>query len=430
MQLTEIKKRIPAIPRRHRPLGEIGGYRLITAPRNKKDPNDEQEYHHWLVDKDGKTLEYSGDYKDIASWRNKYKQMAAKVVKEDWGSSDWYPIMQAMKKAVDGGTSIEDAALDQAHSYYEDMGYETPEDAAERIIQMYKLRDSKGYIKEAILEEGYDERVKATVDHLVKTLDGHNPTKADILSALHDYAAASEHNHAAEHNRMVMWGLRPGSMMANGIPDYNGSTQARNEFIRDVLAGLKGRLKVARVNMQTGAKRTPKPSLEEIYHKAIDIIGDTFPDGDPIDHLGPWLDKHKVDFDRVDLAFKKFEGRGKKKSYGMYDYLADMWKQMAADRIYDAKNGHVDQNSPYYYVEDDGTIKPKQNPWRSGTNESLAEGKKRSENMERAIAALVRDDEDEDALDDDQIRALGKKYKLTAQEIEELVEIGQDAIGY
>lgn len=49
--------------------------------------------------------------------------------------------------------------------------------------------------------------------------------------------------------------------------------------------------------------------------------------------------------------------------------------------------------------------------------------------FEKAVAALVRDD-DQDALSDDEIRELGKKFKLTSAEIEKLVIIGQDAIGY
>lgn len=59
----------------------------------------------------------------------------------------------------------------------------------------------------------------------------------------------------------------------------------------------------------------------------------------------------------------------------------------------------------------------------------LIEAKKRSSRMEAAIAAIVRD-EDENVLTDDEVRAVGQKHGLSDRELEELVVIAQGPIGY
>lgn len=63
---------------------------------------------------------------------------------EDWGSSDWYPVMRAMEKSIADGHSVEEAANDCAERWHADMGYDDFEDAADRIIAKYKaLKGSK-----------------------------------------------------------------------------------------------------------------------------------------------------------------------------------------------------------------------------------------------------------------------------------------------
>lgn len=101
-----------------------------------------------------------------------------------------------------------------------------------------------------------------------------------------------------------------------------------------------------------------KLTLRDVYDRVETAIGNSFPDGDPIDHFGPWLEKNKLTMDHVDRAFRKFA----KTSYNQY--LVDMWDSTAGDAIHDAKNGHVDHYSPYYDVAADGVITPKANPWK------------------------------------------------------------------
>lgn len=70
------------------------------------------------------------------------------LLSEDWGSSDWYPIIKGIDQAVkEHGLKpkvIKDAAWDEANRYYQDMGYDDPEDAQARIIDMWKRRSKTG----------------------------------------------------------------------------------------------------------------------------------------------------------------------------------------------------------------------------------------------------------------------------------------------
>lgn len=62
----------------------------------------------------------------------------AENLNEDWGSSDWHPVMKAMKSYVDQGYSIEEAAKNCADRWYQDMGWEEAEQAEPNIISRYK----------------------------------------------------------------------------------------------------------------------------------------------------------------------------------------------------------------------------------------------------------------------------------------------------
>lgn len=68
-------------------------------------------------------------------------------VTEDWGSSDWHPVMKGMWDVIDrhyagraNPESIEDAAQNAAEFYYDDMGYDEVEDAKDSIIGMFLRR--------------------------------------------------------------------------------------------------------------------------------------------------------------------------------------------------------------------------------------------------------------------------------------------------
>ena len=93
-------------------------------------------------------------------YRNKFMQMmkqiqtadnkaqAAPAVQEDWGSSDGTVLVKAIDNAVAArGLSpevIQDEAEHLAELYYDSMGYDSPEEAVDRIIGTWKLRSPTG----------------------------------------------------------------------------------------------------------------------------------------------------------------------------------------------------------------------------------------------------------------------------------------------
>lgn len=106
--------------------------------------------NQWELFKNGPTM--SGRGEQFSSLDSAFKGALTEgrqQVKEDWGSSDWTPIMNAMNDAVEKyGASpevIQDTAAQEAEFYYEDMGYDSPEDAADQIVRIWLIR--RGWIK-------------------------------------------------------------------------------------------------------------------------------------------------------------------------------------------------------------------------------------------------------------------------------------------
>ena len=73
-----------------------------------------------------------------------------KKMNEDWGTSDWTPVLKGMDRELEhmgaiNPETIEQAARTQAEFYHDHMGYDNVEDAKERIITMWMIR--KGWYK-------------------------------------------------------------------------------------------------------------------------------------------------------------------------------------------------------------------------------------------------------------------------------------------
>jgi hypothetical protein len=104
-----------------------------------------------------------------------------------------------------------------------------------------------------------------------------------------------------------------------------------------------------------------KRQLEYQIDTELSMIAAQALDGsDPSFKLERIQRKYEIDMDAIDRIIRKFN----KGTKGFYDYLADMWDDTAGDHVHDAKQGHVDDNSPFYRVDKDGNIKPESNPWR------------------------------------------------------------------
>jgi hypothetical protein len=115
---------------------------------------------------------------------NKKDELANPAVQEDWGSSDGYVLVKAIDDAVaKRGLSpevIQDEAENLAELYYDSMGYDSPEEAVDRIINTWKLRSSTGKAlarmfatDESVQEdEQIDELEKKTLGSYVKKASG------------------------------------------------------------------------------------------------------------------------------------------------------------------------------------------------------------------------------------------------------------------
>lgn len=145
--------------------------------------------------------------------------------------------------------------------------------------------------------------------------------------------------------------------------------RAKKKAIADALKAEKEEIKRQQRELaqrERAIARANKPSpltLDQIWNKVETVIGNTFPDGDPIDHLGTWMERNKVTMDRIDAAAKKHA-----KAKGMYDYIATMWDEMQADRVHDAEmdikmHRKPDENNPFYYFDGEKIVKNR-NPWK------------------------------------------------------------------
>jgi hypothetical protein len=92
-----------------------------------------------------------------------YTVVSDSAIKEDWGSSDWYPILTGMDKyiAEHGFTpeNVAEVAKEMAERYNEHMGYDDIEDCTDRIVHRWLMH--KGYKKptdtlsESVDDDGY-----------------------------------------------------------------------------------------------------------------------------------------------------------------------------------------------------------------------------------------------------------------------------------
>jgi hypothetical protein len=130
--------------------------------------------------------------KQIQTADNKAQAQPAPAVQEDWGSSDGYVLVKAIDDAVAArGLSpevIQDEAENLAELYYDNMGYDSPEEAVDRIINTWKLRSSTG--KALARMFATDESVQE--DEQIDEVNA-NQIKKDIDSGMSHDAVIGKH---------------------------------------------------------------------------------------------------------------------------------------------------------------------------------------------------------------------------------------------
>ena len=149
----------------------------------------------------------------------------------------------------------------------------------------------------------------------------------------------------------------------------NRGNMTKDEY-RDAQARQK-RAEIAQAKLLNPSKpATPKVDLDAVWQNIQRVVGNTFPDGDPMDWLAEKYPRYAA-IGQLGVLMDKAT-RHAKAGKSFYDYLARMWHDVAQDAMADARNGHVDEYSPFYTV-DGGKITPQPNPWgtvKEGLGES------------------------------------------------------------
>ena len=119
------------------------------------------------------------------------------TLKEDWGSSDWYGVLKSMDEYIDrNGLSpdtIRDAAKHEAEFHYASMGYDTPEDAEDRVIDAWMRMSDRGQqlAKMFAPKESVGEEAEAVTEERSFDIKEYRAMLKAILSMLQD--AVDEH---------------------------------------------------------------------------------------------------------------------------------------------------------------------------------------------------------------------------------------------
>ena len=158
-------------------------------------------------------------------------------------------------------------------------------------------------------------------------------------------------------------------MYSQGVTDYMMGGRTQKEFVADVLAGLKGKLGKPKAD-PAAKKAEANKKLQAIAYKINDVIGSTFPDGDPIDILYPWMLRNGIPDEKVMSTLDKAARLNGYKSY--YKQLEDFWDQIAADN----PDGFGGMN-----------VTKDNNPWR--TNEAADPGEAPNLDVEGTVSSIL-----------------------------------------
>ena len=256
------------------------------------------------------------------------------VIKEDWGSSDWSPVMAVLRKAVAGGTSLRDAARAEASRHYKDMGHDNEEDATDRIVYMFKLRNKDNKVAEARYETKGAWKIQNLNGALKNFKDSESP---EARAWMKDRGGDEGSTWNKERGAWEDSKRERAADRAQRKSDREADREARKP------------------------KKTSTTDLDVLFRKAEDYIGQSFPDGDPIDYIGPYMEKNKYQTGDLDLAFKN----NTKMDYN--SYLVSTWKEFAADRMATAREqlklGKKPEGEPPFFDVKDGKVIALKNPW-------------------------------------------------------------------
>lgn len=168
------------------------------------------------------------------------------------------------------------------------------------------------------IDEGYDERVQAVADE-VKQIFPNGVPKSEFESAVEN---AAQKVGASEMRRSV-----PG--LGQNVGD------SRKDFLKDVKA------KIGRFRADNSKAKAKKERIEKVMNQLMliidDAIGNSFPDGDPFDHIWPKARALGVPANDV-LEWLDRTIRKNRAGKSYHDYLSKVWDDYTSGNM-----GHGDQ---------------------------------------------------------------------------------------
>lgn len=236
------------------------------------------------------------------------------VINEDWGSSDWSALLNSMKKSVDRGQSLEDAAYDAAVFYHDHMGYPDADDAVHSILNMWKVRKMDTFDPKNIGEAEGDAGETTLYILIIRGGRAGEDLESDTLTIPNSLASGEElwnwYNDAYETSD-----LDPPDIVPNGegLEDWNKIFEAIKTGMAYVYWDVYGEGVIGITANRSKTKELKKKVQEEFYNMDDDDpFGDE--DGDEDEDLEEEVDHTKPanspDTMEYDLRAFDFKGRG------------------------------------------------------------------------------------------------------------------------
>jgi hypothetical protein len=240
----------------------------------------------------------------------------------DEGASDLTDIWQAGKEAAYMGKGLSSCPykmFSREHNAWQ-QGYQ---DQKENNIQG--------------MSEGKYDPAKDTFNpetHAAVTKDGKDKIiKKSVLAKYKEQGWKERHSLKAFHGNRANQGVMEAFKEVpthgkTGKPNPNHPNFAKHD------AEYKAKQKAMR---PPRAPAAPKLTLNDVWRKVEDVVGQVFPDGDPIDWLIPWFNRQGIDGHKIGAILEKAARANGYKD--IYDYWNQLKAQMDADAAYDAQMG-------------------------------------------------------------------------------------------
>lgn len=257
------------------------------------------------------------------------------IFHEDWGTSDWYPVMKNMAREITYQTKhhpdlsedeiLRSAALEAGSFYAEHMGYDDEEDLIDAVVAHWNRMSSERKTEfMTMAKEDFDSK------HSFESIAISEGTFRLV-------------NKEGDYKRFKRDDSAEAKAWKNSTPKADAKAEKDKLVIK--------------------YKEDEAKKLTSIWRKAEEIVSNGFPDTDPYDDIYRWMRKAGYKNSDLDKAFKAKVGMTFDK------YLISMWQTYADQAVYDAENDQkagksVDQYSPFFDVDKDGKIKPIKNPWK------------------------------------------------------------------